>query len=148
VDRFLVRKAVEKKIVSKEEDARVRDLMPSDLGGISGEVWVQRLSGGSWHMVYSGKNPDNRIFVIYGVRALSAVPNTVGIKFRTPTDVKDVWATEPGFSDPEDPVVIGNNRIVYENNETFIIEMYGKEAREDYVAFLGRVVEPAGVTVS
>ena len=144
---YLIRRALEKKIATKPEDLVVRDILPgTDLNGLSGEVWVQSLSAFQYVSVYSGKNPDTKIFAVFGAKFLSPTPKTAVIRFKLGAGgakIKDIWQVEPAFVE-ENCAVYTDRPIKYEDDETFVIEFYGKDSGEDNVVLLGKVVEPKG----
>ena len=147
VDRWLIARAIEKKMATRSEDLVCRDLLPgTDLNGLSGEVWAQSISAFSYKMCYSGKNPDTKIFAIYGGKNKAATPRTTGMKFKLGAGgakVKDEIQIEHASLEDNTAWYL-KSPIKYEDDETFVIEFYGDSSGTDGVVLLGRVVEPKG----
>jgi len=150
-DAWLTKRAIEKRIVTRPEDLVVRDILPgTDLNGLSGEVWSQVCSAFQYNMCYSGKNPNTKIFAIFGVKNKSSTPRTVALRFKLGAggaSVKDIWQVEQAYLE-DNTAVFTKDPIKYEDQETFVIENYGLSSGEDGVILLGRVVEPRGETIS
>lgn len=151
VDAWLIRRAIEKKIATSPEDLVVRDLLPgTDLNGLSGEVWAQSISAFSYNMNYSGKNPDTKIFAIYGGKNKAATPRTTGLKFKLGAGgakIKEEINIEHANLEDNTAWYL-KNPIKYEDDETFVIEFYGDSSGTDGVILLGRVVEPKGERIA
>jgi hypothetical protein len=151
-DQYLIQKALEKKVGASPDDLVVRDILPgTDLNNMSGEVWNQHLSAYLWTMNYSGKNPDTKIFGIFGYKNKSANPHTVAIRFKVGAGgakIKDIWHVEQAQTE-ENTAVYSKNTIIYMDDETFVIEFYGDaNTTDERGILLGRVVEPKGEIIS
>lgn len=134
-------------------EAVFRDILPAtDLNSISGEIWQQDVSTLGYAMNYSGTNPDDRAFVIFGARFLGAASRTAAIRFFDGTGrtrIKDIWQVEQGQAN-EGVIVLAepDSMIEYLPSLGFNLDFYGDSAGIDNVALLGKVVEPRGKTVA
>ena len=139
-------------------DPIVRDLLPNtDLAGGgdvgSGILWQQAVSGNmGYATVYSGKNPDDKAFVIYKVANVRNNPLTLAIRFWDGTGrtaIKDIWQVEDAWL--EDDVQAEANVedvIFYGVSEGYNIDFLGKVAGRDKVILFGKVIEPKGKTIT
>jgi len=142
--------AVKKGIVASENDAIVRELLPSDLGLNS---WAKDLSGGTanqYNDAVSTTLSDKKIIAIYGLRLLGSSSNVDNIKFlRGDGATKDIWDAN-GIKVKEDKTTITeDDRVIrYENSETVKIQYYITATGTEEIQLLGFVVEPKGETIS
>lgn len=173
VENELKRIAVQDGIAPSEAELVVRDILPeTDLNAVSGEVWVTHTSAYAWNTVFSGENPENKAFAIYGVTtaietmisgaslrfiganvsgypASKVLPSVVAIKFGLgagPAKIKDIWHIQHMYTkDP--PRVFSKSPVVYRKKEKFTIQVYGTQSMADHIVLLGKVVEPKGQTI-
>jgi hypothetical protein len=152
LDERLFTLAVEKKAIKSRAQGVARDLLPDTDLFASGDIqyFEQQLAAGWNNPTYSGTNPDNRVFGIYGVKNDNQSPVTTAIRFWDEvarTTLKDVWMVQGGWLE-ENTVLIADNPIFWVCNRGFNIDQYAKAAGSDGVIFLGRVVEPKGKTIT
>lgn len=139
-------------------DPVVRDLLPNtDLAGAgvveSGIRWQQAMSAMGYATVYSGKNADDKAFVIYKVGAArQGGPLTVAIRFWDGTGrtaIKDIWQVEDAWLE-EDQQAMANveDAMFYGVSEGYNIDFMGQIAGTDNIILFGKVIEPRGKTIT
>jgi len=165
----LKRRALEQNIAKSEDELVVRDILPATDLNAAYEEWTQSgiIAGGAYTVVYSGRNPENRVFAIYGMAnetATSAsspvktresswysgiLPCTVAIKYGLGVGiakVKDIWQVQKMYAG-EAQSVFCDQPVVYNKKEVFQISFYGRRSCSgglDAIVLHGKVCEPKG----
>jgi len=168
IEEELLRRAVEQKVVSTREEAVVRDLLPSDLNGVSGETWVEWCSAGSYNTVFSGQmlNPD-RLMVFYGMGDIyldnvsaaiaksggANIPPGKTIKFGLgagPAVIKDIWDLGRIRTNPNRREIFTTKPLWYNKGDKFTIQIRGDgtAGAVDHVVLYGKMCEPKGTTIT
>lgn len=161
LDGMLLRIAVEKQVVRTPNDAVLRDLLADTDMLASGDIqyFSQTLAAGWNNPTYSGENPDDRVWGIYGVMSACQsgetpkTPATTAIRFWDEvgrTAVKDIWPVQPlmaQYNGTEPIILLAESPIIYEPSRGFNIDQYSRAATTDQVVYLGRVCEPKGKVV-
>jgi len=152
---------------AKIADPIIRDLLPGDLTNPDdptvNNVWRQSVSADAYRVVYSGKNPNDRIFAIFGVKSRMPVatytasgyvealfPRTTAIRFwegTTRTALKDIWQLEDGWTE-ENRVIYSPVPVIYKESEGFNIDLYARSSGTDEIILLGKVVEPRNKVIA
>jgi len=144
-------KAVMDKVVSDEEDAVVRDLLPTDLGATEDKFEQTLNTAGAYNVIYNTDLNEKKIVVIYG----AVIPNgTIGttLKFNLGNaKVIDIVQLEKAKY-MQNPILLLDNPIVYGKSANIKIEEYVPTGTtvpaKDNIVLLGIVVEPKGTTIS
>jgi hypothetical protein len=152
LDEVLFQVALGKKAISVRANGIARDLLPDTDLSASGDIqyFEQQLAAGWNNPTYSGTNPDDKVFGIYGIKNDNASPQTTAIRFwdeTSRTALKDIWMVQGAWLE-ENTILICDNPLVWEPNRGFNIDQYARAAGTDNVIFLGRVVEPRGKTIA
>jgi hypothetical protein len=151
LDEILFRLAIAKKVIPNRTAGIARDLLPDTDLLASGDIqyFEQTLAAGWNNPTYSGTNPDDKVWGIYGVKNDNASPRTTAIRFwdeTARTALKDIWMVQGAWLE-ENTILISENPLVWEPSRGFNIDQYARAAGTDNVIFLGRVVEPKGKTI-
>lgn len=150
LEQLLIKKAIEQGIVTKAEDAVVRDILPATDFNWNYEYWVENVSASGWAITVSVSLPDDKIIAFYGVKNLNPNPKTAAVKFQLGkggTKVKDIWQIEHAYTE-DNTAVYSRDFIIYNKSEHITISQYGRgTAGTDNLIFLGKVVEPKGDTI-
>jgi len=144
VDGLLISRALEKNMITSEEEAVIRDLKPTDIG-LENNVWVETIStANNWNRI-SGTEQQvtDKIIVIYGIANLAANPLATGIKLTKGANDKTVLAEI--FFEPlylmEEPIALFEENYIYEDEDYIGIFEYAKGTGTDNLVILGRVIE-------
>jgi len=181
VERMLVRELKRRAVaqgIGVEEELVVRDFDPEeDLGAPDKEFNQSGLiPHGDWGLIYSGKNPDFRVFGIYGIKdetptALSGnVQKTlywqgggqsgyegalarpaVSLKFMLgAAKVKDIWHLQRMYVE-HPPMVFTMTPVIYNKDEDFRIYAFARKpwasGAFSNLVFIGKVCEPKGKVI-
>jgi hypothetical protein len=161
LDAELLRLAIDKGAVKSAAEAVCRDLMPDTDLLASGDIqYFQQTLAAGWNSpTYSGENPDDKVFGIYGVMSTTHSGDqlrtcyTTAIRFWDEVSrsaLKDLWnvqALRTQQSVAEPLIVLAESPIIYEPTRGFNIDQYAIGASVDQIVYLGRVCEPKGKTV-
>jgi hypothetical protein len=163
VEEELFRKALDQGVMAKREDLIVRDLLPSDINGVSGEIWVQHCSADAYNTVFSGQlaNPD-RVIAIYGMAdgfythvsaAITggqgaALPPGKTIKFGLGANaavIKDIWDISRMRASRKE--VFASTPIYYNKGDRYTIQIKGDKNGVEHVILYGKICEAKGTTI-
>jgi len=151
IEAKLIQLAVAERVVTKAEDAVVRDLLPKTDFGFPDERWRESVSALDWAKCISGIDNDRQqIICFYGGAAKAANPLTVALKFTLgPGDakIKDIWQIESIYANSEMPEFYVKDPVIYHAEDTFSVYFYGKEAGTDELVLKGKIVEKKGRTI-
>jgi len=167
----LKRRAIAQKIVASEADLVVRDILPETDLGLTSEEWIQSGVAGIYTLVISGRNPENKVWGIYGVKnehvtAVSgpvkpsaanlsgghaAIPPVIAIKWGLgagAAKVKDIWHLQRMYVQNDE--VYTDQPVIYNKKELFTIYMLARvnaSGADGHLILLGKVAEPKGETI-
>ena len=145
----LARRAVDQRVVSRAEDAVVRDILPKTDLWQANEVWTQTVSANAYNTIISGDLTDKKIVAFYGVKNKAAVPRTTAIRFGLgagPAKIKDIWEIE-SIRTEENVAGYVRTPVIYNKSEHLHIDFYGDSSGTDEVVLLGKIVEPRGEVI-
>ena len=168
----LKRRAIAQKIVASEADLVIRDILPETDLGLTSEEWIESGVGGTWTLVISGRNPENKLWGVYGVKnehatAVSGavkpvisfvsgneygiVPPVIAIKWGLgagAAKVKDIWHIQRMYVQNDE--VYTDQPVIYNKKELFSIYMLARvnaSGADGHLILLGKVAEPKGETI-
>lgn len=151
--RAALERALTDRVVPSEEEAVVRDLIPSDIMDDSAKKWEQTISTeGDWNRVTpsGGKKAEDKVVAIVGLKFRNPEPKVNAIRFTegpNDTAVKAQFFFEGALGN-DNPEVLFNSLVMYKKGAQFNVYLQGIKTGTDNVVLVGVVVEPAGKWVS
>ena len=150
IDREVLSTALASKVVASEEEAIVRDALPSDFG-LSNEVWSVDLSGGtanSFNNLYTPSASDRKVVGIFGVALLESTRISDIIRFQLGDNlvIDEVTLQDIDTYNEGVKVKLLKEPIIYDKGETIKIKDYINTAGTAQVMLLARVCEARGVS--
>lgn len=168
----LKRRAIAQKIVASEADLVVRDILPETDLGLTSEEWIESGVAGTYTLVISGRNPENKVWGIYGVKnehvtavsgavkpnlmavsgaAVAMIPPVLAVKWGLgagAAKVKDIWHIQRMYVQNDE--VYTDQPVIYNKKELFSIYMLARvntSGADGHLILLGKVAEPKGETI-
>lgn len=163
VEEDLFKKAINQGVMATREDLIVRDLLPSDINGVSGEIWVQHCSANAYNTVFSGQLADpDRVVAIYGMAdgflthvsaAITggqgaALPPGKTIRFSLGAGaavIKDIWDISRMRASRKE--VFASTPLYYNKGDRFTIDLKGDKNGVEHVILYGKICEAKGTTI-
>lgn len=147
----LIQEAVSQKVVTKEDDLVIRDIMPNTDLGLTNEYWAEVLATpNAWNAaIINVTLPKDKIIAFYGVKNKAAVMLSSMVRFNlAQAKVKDIWEVED-IQTELNAEALAETPVLYNNSEVIRIDMYCMGlAGTDELMLIGKVAEPKGKLIS